>query len=249
MNLKDKKIIVTVGSRGIGQSTVQKLLEYGAKVAFTHTASSPEATAKVEEWVKSLANPHVKAFKLNLGEVASFKEAVASMTEFLGGLDCLVNNAGITADHLMLRIKEEDYDKVLDVNLKGCYFFTKECLRPLLKSDAPSVVFLSSVVAQIGNPGQSVYAASKAGMIGVAMSLAKELGSRNFRVNVVAPGFIDTDMTHHLPEEAKKAFLAGVPLGRFGQPQEVADCIAFLLSDLSRYVTGQVLSVNGGLYI
>jgi 3-oxoacyl-[acyl-carrier protein] reductase len=226
---------------------VELFLDEGASVAFTHTAASES----VDAWVAELSNQNkkVKNFVLNLNDFANFKTAVSDMTTFLGGLDGVLNNAGLARDQLMLRMKEEDFDATLDVNLKGSYFFTKECLRPLLKCESPSVVFMSSAVALMGNAGQTAYSASKAGLIGLAKSMAREMASRQLRVNVVAPGFIETDMTAAIDEAAQKAFFAQIPLGRVGKASEIAYGAAYLLSDMSRYVTGQVLNINGGLYI
>lgn len=251
LSLKGKKILVTGGSRGIGKSCVDILSSFGAKVAFTHTASHPESAEKIETWIKDLTSQgrEVKSFVLNLSEPATFKDAVGAMTDWLGGLDALVNNAGITVDQLMLRMKEEDFDKVMDVNVKGSYFLTKECLRALLKSESPSIVYISSVVGIMGNAGQSVYASAKAALTGLAKSLARELASRSVRVNVVAPGAIETDMTTTLSEAVKGEYLSRIALGRFGKAEEIAFGVAFLVSDMSRYVTGQVLNISGGLYI
>jgi 3-oxoacyl-[acyl-carrier protein] reductase len=247
MMLSGKKIIVTGGSRGIGQATVKLLCSQGAKVAWTRT-SQPHAGASEGSTENSDSNN--KAFGLNLTETASFKDAVASMVDYLGGLDGVVNNAGIAADNLMLRMKESEYDRTLDTNLKGAYFFTKECLRPLLKNESGgSIVFVSSVVGLMGNSGQTAYSASKAGMVGLAKSLARELASRQVRSNVIAPGFIETDMTAALDESAKTRFLEQIPLGRLGTAEEIGQGVAYLLSDMSRYVTGQILNINGGLYI
>ncbi|MEZ4815977.1 MAG: 3-oxoacyl-ACP reductase family protein [Bdellovibrionota bacterium] len=245
--LVGKKLVVTGGSRGIGKACVEFFLEQGASVAFTHTSASPA----VSSWVESLqANGYkVQGFVLNLSQRDQFKATVAQITEFLGGIDGLLNNAGIARDQLMLRMKEEDFEETLNVNLKGTYFFTKECLRPLMKSETASVVFVSSVVGLMGNSGQTAYCASKAALVGLAKSLARELASRQLRVNVLAPGFIETDMTSNLSEDAKKYFLTNIPLGRLGKPVEIAQSATYLLSDMSRYVTGHVLNVNGGLYI
>jgi 3-oxoacyl-[acyl-carrier protein] reductase len=250
MLLQGKKIILTGGSRGIGKSCVEYLAAQGAKVAFTHTGSGNSAAVESFETELRSKGCDVKAFAVNLSEVGSFKEKISQMTDYLGGLDGLVNNAGITSDNLILRMKEEEFDKTLDVNLKGAYFFTKECLRSLMRSESStSVVFMSSVVGVMGNSGQSAYAASKAGLVGLAKSLAKELASRQLRVNVIAPGFIQTEMTGVLDESVKKSYMDNIPLGRFGEAVEVAQAVTFLLSDMSRYITGQVLNINGGLYI
>lgn len=245
--LAGKKLVVTGGSRGIGKACVEFFVEQGASVAFTHTSASPEVSA----WVEELQGKGYKAkgFVLNLAQRDHFKSVVADITEYLGGIDGLLNNAGIARDQLMLRMKEEDFEETMNINLKGTYFFTKECLRPLLKSESASVVFVSSVVGLMGNTGQTAYCASKAALVGLAKSLARELSSRQLRVNVLAPGFIETDMTSNLTEEAKKYFLSNIPLGRLGKPVEIAQAATYLLSDMSRYVTGHVLNVNGGLYI
>jgi 3-oxoacyl-[acyl-carrier protein] reductase len=249
--LESKKIIVTGGTRGIGRATVEYLHEQGASVAFTHTARDPEAQLKAEAWAAELSKSGaaVKAFTLNLSETGQFKEKVGQILEFLGSLDGLVNNAGISSDQLILRMKEEDFDSVINVNLKGAYFFTKECLRPLMKAESGSIVFMSSVVGLMGNTGQSAYSASKAALIGLTKSLARELASRSLRVNAVAPGFIESDMTARLGDDLKESFLGQIPLKRFGQTKEVAYGVGYLLSDMSRYVTGQTLNINGGLYI
>lgn len=245
--LAGKRLVVTGGSRGIGKACVEFFVEQGAHVAFTHTTTTPELTA----WVAELESKghKVKGFVLNLGQRDQFKSVVAEITEFLGGIDGLLNNAGIARDQLMLRMKEEDFEETMNINLKGCYFFTKECLRPLMKSESASVVFVSSVVGLMGNSGQTAYCASKAALVGLAKALARELSSRQLRVNVLAPGFIETDMTANLGEEAKAYFLSNIPLGRLGKPVEIAQGATYLLSDMSRYVTGHVLNVNGGLYI
>lgn len=248
--LKAKKIIVTGGTRGIGKATVEELCAVGAKVAFTHTGSGD--LASIEKFEQELKGRgfEAKSFALKLDQTENFKSQLGSMVDYLGGLDGLVNNAGIAADNLMLRMKESDYDRTLDVNLKGAYFLTKEALRPLMKNEAGgSIIFVSSVVGLMGNAGQTAYSASKAGLIGLAKSLAREVSSRNIRVNVVAPGFIETDMTAALDEATQKRFLDQIPLGRLGTAKEVGQGIGYLLSDMSRYVTGQVLNINGGLYI
>lgn len=245
--LAGKRLVVTGGSRGIGKACVEFFAEQGASVAFTYTTETPELTT----WLSDMQSKghKVKGFVLNLGHRDQFKGVVAQMTEYLGGIDGLLNNAGIARDQLMLRMKEEDFEETMNINLKGCYFFTKECLRPLMKSESASVVFVSSVVGLMGNSGQTAYCASKAALVGLAKSLARELASRQLRVNVLAPGFIETDMTSNLSEEAKAYFMSNIPLARLGKPVEIAQGATYLLSDMSRYVTGHVLNVNGGLYI
>lgn len=245
MNLNGKKFLVTGGSRGIGQGIVSRLAELGAQVAFTYT-SRPDAA---EEVLKSLPGSGHFHLKMDVRSSASINEGVAQALERLGGLDGLVNNAGITKDQLLLRMGEEDFREVIETNLMGAVFCSKAVLKPLMKQRGGSIVNLSSVVAQMGNPGQANYVSSKAGLEGFTRSLALEIASRNIRVNAVAPGFIATDMTDKLSDDQKEVITKNIPLGTLGAPEDVADAVAFLLSDMSRYITGQVLQVNGGLYL
>lgn len=245
MNLDGKKFLVTGGSRGIGQGIVSRLAELGAQVAFTYT-SRPDAA---EEVLKSLPGSGHFHLKMDVRSSASINESVSQALERLGGLDGLVNNAGITKDQLLLRMSEEDFRDVIETNLMGSVFCAKAVLKPLMKQRGGSIVNLSSVVAQMGNPGQANYVSSKAGIEGFTRSLALEIASRNIRVNAVAPGFIATDMTEKLSDDQKEAISKNIPLGTLGAPKDIADAVAFLLSDMSRYITGQVLQVNGGLYL
>lgn len=244
MNLEGLKILVTGGSRGIGAGIVQQLAQSGATVAFTYSSNKESA----EKILGSLKGNHF-IVQMNMEDEKSIEAGVAQVLEKFGSLDGLVNNAGITHDQLILRMSVEDFDKVYQVNLRGAFFCTKLCLKPMLKARKGSIIHISSVVGHTGNPGQTNYTAMKAGLEGFSRSIALELSSRNIRSNCVAPGFIESDMTHSLTEEQKKLLLERIPLGRIGTAQDVAHCVEFLLSDKSNYVTGQTLHVNGGMYL
>ena len=243
-DLSNKTALVTGGTRGIGRAIVEALAEAGARVAFTYRSSADAATAIVE----ALEEQGTEALALQ-GDVADFDVAQSHVDAVLdewGALDVLVNNAGITRDGLMLRLKEEDWDAVLDTNLKGVFNFSKAAYRPMMRSGG-SIVNISSVVGTTGNAGQTNYAASKAGIVGFSKSLAKELGSRGVTVNVVAPGYVQTDMTDELDEDTRDTILDAVPLDRLADPSEIADSVLFLASPAADYITGHVLHVNGGL--
>ena len=238
-------VLVTGGTRGIGRALVEAFADAGADVAFTFRSSTDAAAALVE----SLEEQGTEALSLQ-GDVADLETAqshVDAVTEQFGGLDVLVNNAGITRDGLMLRMSEEDWDAVLDTNLKGVFNFCKAAYMPMMRQQSGTIVNISSVVGTTGNAGQTNYAASKAGIVGFSKSLAKELGSRNVTVNVVAPGYVRTDMTDELDEETRSSILDAVPLDRLATPQEIADAVLFLASPAAAYITGHVLHVNGGL--
>lgn len=240
--LEGKIALITGGSRGIGEAIVRSFAAQGAKVAFTYRSSAPQAEAIADE-----LGENVKAYQ---SDAASFEQAealVKKVLEDFGQIDILINNAGITKDGLMLRMSENDWDAVINTNLKSVYNMTKQVLRPMMKARQGSIINIGSVVGVFGNAGQANYAASKAGVIGFSKSIAKELGSRNIRCNVLAPGFIETDMTDALDEKTKEGYLTTIPLRRLGQGEEIANACVFLASDLSAYVTGQVLSVCGGL--
>ena len=240
-----KVIIVTGGSRGIGESIVRKMVENGAAVAFTYRSSSAKADAIVEELSANGAN--IKAYQSDASSFESAAQLVKDVLKDFGKIDVVVNNAGITQDNLLLRMSEDQWNSVIDVNLKSIFNMTKNVLRPMLKARKGSIINISSVVGVNGNAGQANYAASKAGIIGFSKSVAKELGSRNIRSNVIAPGFIQTDMTDVLDDKVKDGLMASIPLKRLGQGDEVANAVLFLASDLSSYVTGQTLSVCGGM--
>lgn len=247
MNLIENKVaIVTGGSRGIGEAIALKLAESGANVAFSYI-SSDEKAKSLEEKLKSLG-VKAKAYKSNAGDFADSENMVNDVLKEFGTVDILVNNAGISKDNLLLRMTPEQWDEVMTTNLKSVYNMTKQVIRPMMKARKGSIINMSSIIGMRGNAGQSSYAASKAGIIGFTKSVAAELGSRNIRCNAIAPGFVETDMTHYLKEgEAAKSFLDKIPLGRFGTANEIANVTLFLASDMSSYITGQVISVCGGL--
>lgn len=247
MKLLDNKVaIVTGGSRGIGEGIVLKLAESGAHVAFTYV-SSDEKAKLLEDKIKTFG-VNAKAYKSNAGIYADCEAMVNDVVKEFGTVDICVNNAGISKDNLLLRMTPEQWDEVMATNLKSVFNMTKQVIRPMMKSKKGSIINMSSIVGMRGNAGQSSYAASKAGIIGFTKSIAAELGSRNVRCNAIAPGFIETDMTHYLKEgEAAKSFLDKIPLGRFGSAEEIANVTVFLASDMSSYITGQVISTCGGL--
>ncbi len=246
MKLLDNKVaLITGGSRGIGAAIALKFAQEGAHVAFTYMSSEEKAKA-VEAELQALG---VKA-KGYRSDASSYQDAEALIESVLadfGQLDAVVNNAGITRDTLMLRMTEEHWDQVITTNLKSVFNLTKHALRPMMKNRRGSIINISSIIGLMGNAGQANYAASKAGTFGFTKSIAKEMGSRNIRCNAVAPGFIETDMTHELDEKTKEAYLSGIPLKRLGKAEEVAEVCVFLASDRSSYVTGQIISVCGGL--
>ncbi len=245
MRLKGKRAIVTGGTRGIGKAIVYELAANGCSVVFTYH-SSAEAAKKIEE---EAGKPGVEIFGLQ-ADAASLSDAektVSFTLEKLGGLDILVNNAGITKDNLLLRMSEEDFDKVISANLKSVFNYTKASVKPMVGQRYGKIVNVSSVVALIGNPGQANYVASKAGVIGFTKSAAKELASRNINVNAVAPGYISTDMTDKLSDKQKEAIINLIPVKRIGTPEDVAKVVTFLVSSDSDYLTGQVIPVDGGM--
>ena len=243
--LEGKTAIITGGSRGIGKAIVEIFVKQGANVAFTYSSSSDAAKA-IENKLSS-KNVKVKSYK---SDASNFEEAqllAASVLEEFGSIDILINNAGITKDNLLMRMSEEDFDRVIQVNLKSVFNMTKAVQRTMLKQRKGSIINMSSVIGVKGNAGQSNYAASKAGIIGFTKSMAIELGSRNIRSNAIAPGFIVTEMTEELGEETIKQYFEAIPLKRGGTPEEIANTCVFLGSDMSSYVTGQVLNVDGGM--
>jgi len=238
--------LVTGGSRGIGRATALALARDGYQVILTYV-SRPEVAAGVVELINA-GNSVAMTYRLNVGDAEAVKAFFKEQIKDQVNLTCLVNNAGITKDGLLIRMKDEDFDSVIDVNLRGCFLCTREAAKIMLKKRTGCIVNIASVVGLMGNAGQANYCASKAGIIGLTKSAAKELASRNIRVNAVAPGFIDTEMTKGLPEEQKKLYAENIPLKRLGRAEDVADAVAFLASPKAAYITGQVLSVNGGMY-
>ncbi len=245
MRLAGQRILVTGGSRGIGRAIVETLAQQGARVAFTYT-SRPEAAQAVLE---GLSGEGHMTLAMNIADSASVEEGFAQVLEQFSGLDGLVNNAGVTRDQLLLRMKEEDFDSVVQTNLRGTFLCSKAALKTMLKARKGSIVNITSVIAHSGNPGQANYAASKAGIEGMTRAMALELASRNLRLNCIAPGFIATDMTDSLDEEQKAKIAERIPLSRLGSGADIAQAAVFLLSEESGYITGQVLHVNGGLYM
>lgn len=245
MDLKGKCIVVTGSSRGIGAGVAKHLASLGAQVAITYASNSTSA----EKLLKELPGDGHLLISLDVASAESVEKAFNEILEKFGRVDGLVNNAGITRDQLLMRMKDDDFDAVINTNLRGTYLCTKAVMRPMLKARAGSIVNISSVVGQMGNAGQSNYAASKAGMEGFTRSIAMEVASRGIRVNAIAPGFIVTDMTDALDEKQKEAIQSKIPLQRLGSVEDIAQAVSFLLSDASPYITGQVLQVNGGLYM
>lgn len=243
--LTDKVVLITGASRGIGKAIAQRCVAEGAKVVFTYLSSDEKAKALEQELT---ANGGVaKGFKSNAADFDSAQELAAKVVEEFGTIDVLVNNAGITRDNLLMRMTEEMWDEVMTTNLKSVFNLTKAVQRPMLKARKGSIINISSVVGVSGNAGQSNYAASKAGMIGFTKSIAQELGSRNIRSNAIAPGFIETEMTDILDPKVVEEWRNNIPLKRGGTPEDVANAVVFLASDLSAYVTGQTLHVCGGM--
>lgn len=243
--LQDKVALVTGGSRGIGAAIVRRFAEQGANVAFTYLSSEAPAKA-IEDELKSLG-VNAKAYKSDASSFYGAEALVNAVIEDFGKIDILINNAGITQDTLMLRMTEEQWDRVIETNLKSVFNLTKHVLRPMMKSGGGSIINMSSIVGITGNAGQANYAASKAGIFGFSKSIAKEMGSRNIRCNSIAPGFIETDMTEKLDDKTKESYLTSIPMRRLGKAEEVADLCVFLGSDMSSYVSGQTISVCGAL--
>jgi len=245
--LEHKTAIITGGSRGIGEAIALKFAEQGANIAFTYLSSEEKAKA-LEEKLQAFG-VKAKAYK---SDAASYEAAEALVNEVIkefGTVDICVNNAGISKDNLLLRLTPEQWDDVIQANLKSVYNLTKQVIKPMMKNRSGSIINMSSIVGVKGNPGQSSYAASKAGIIGFTKSIAQELGSRNVRCNAIAPGFIETDMTHYLQDGGAEKWFEKIPMARFGKPEEIADVALFLASNMSNYVTGQVIGVCGGMNV
>ena len=248
--LENKVVIVTGAARGIGEGIALKMAEQGAHVAFTYVSESSAEKAKTLEEKLAGMGVKAKAYRSNAGEFSECESFVNDVVKEFGAVDVCVNNAGISKDNLLLRMTPEQWDDVMDINLKSVFNMTKQVIRPMMKAKSGSIVNMSSVIGLMGNAGQGSYAASKAGIIGFTKSVAKELGSRNIRCNAIAPGFVETDMTSYLKEgEQADKYKAGIPLGKFGTAEDIANVTLFLASELSSYVTGQVISVDGGLYM
>ncbi len=243
--LANKTALITGGSRGIGKAMVERFVAAGANVAFTYHHSQTEAEQLIQE-LSSKHKQHLVCYQSDAASLSAAEALIAKVGKDFGTIDILVNNAGITRDTLLLRMQEAQWDAVINTNLKSVFNLTKSIMRPMLKQRAGSIINISSVVGLTGNAGQANYAASKAGIIGFSKSIAREVGSRNIRCNVIAPGFINTDMTDQLSEKIKQQFLERIALKRLGEAKEVADTAIFLASDLSTYITGQVISVCGG---
>ncbi|MFN5814476.1 MAG: 3-oxoacyl-[acyl-carrier-protein] reductase [Bacteroidota bacterium] len=248
--LENKIAIVTGAARGIGEAIAIKLAEHGANIAFTYVSESSAENANTLVTKLEGMGVKAKAWRSNAGNFSESESFVNDVVKEFGTVDICVNNAGISKDNLLLRMTAEQWDEVMEINLKSVFNMTKQVIRPMMKAKKGSIINMSSIIGIRGNAGQSSYAASKAGIIGFTKSIAQELGSRNIRVNAIAPGFIETDMTHYLKEgEASQAFLSKIPLGRFGSAEEIGNTTLFLASDMSSYITGQVLSACGGLNI
>jgi 3-oxoacyl-[acyl-carrier protein] reductase len=247
LELSGKIALVTGGSRGIGRACALQLAKEGADVTISYTANEDAAKSTVDAIQK--AGGKATALRFDVADAEACRNAVDTVVKEKGNLHIVVANAGISIDGLLLRFKDEDFEKIFKTNVFGNFYLIKAASRPMMKAKWGRVILMGSVVGQMGNTGQLPYAATKSALEGMAKSLARELASRNITANVVSPGFIDTDMTKALPEQAKQAMLSQIPLGRMGLSDEVADAVAFLASERARYVTGQVLGVNGGMYM
>ena len=245
--LKGINIVVTGAARGIGRVIALMFAEYGANVAFTGRKID-ENFLSLEKELKNFG-VKVKGYVSDASDFEATQKTASEIVNDFGSIDALINNAGITRDNLLMRMSEKDWDDIMNVNLKSVFNWTKAVIRPMMKARKGSIINMSSVVGTGGNAGQANYAASKAGIIGFTKSVAKELGSRNIRCNAIAPGFIETEMTKNLPQNVIDDWLAKIPLKRTGKPEDVANACLFLASDLSSYITGQVLTVDGGMTI
>ncbi|MDE3273122.1 3-oxoacyl-ACP reductase FabG [Pseudoalteromonas sp. G4] len=242
-SLEGKVVLVTGASRGIGKSIAETLVSLGATVA--GTATSEGGATNISDYL----GENGKGYALNVTDAESIEATLAAIKADLGDIDVLVNNAGITRDNLLMRMKDSEWDDIIDTNLSSIFRLSKAVLRPMMKKKKGRIINVGSVVGTMGNAGQANYAAAKAGVIGFSKSMAREVASRGITVNVVAPGFIQTDMTDELTDEQKAATLANVPANRLGQPNEIAAAVAYLASDAAAYVTGETLHVNGGMYM
>ena len=248
--LEGKVAIVTGAARGIGEAIAIKFAEQGANVAFTYVSDSSAEKAIALEKRLNTPGIHARGYKSNAGDFAQCEAFVNDVLKEFGTVDICINNAGISKDNLLLRMTPEQWEDVIKVNLNSVFYMTKQVIKPMMKARNGAIINMSSVIGEMGNAGQSSYAASKAGIIGFTKSVAKELGSRNIRCNAIAPGFVETDMTSYLKEgNAGDKYKAGIPLGRFASAEEIANVALFLASDMGAYITGQTISVCGGLNI
>lgn len=243
--LKNKVALITGASKGIGKAIARKFTEEGASVAFTYLSSVAKGEALEKELGTTGAN--VKGFRSDASDFGAAQQLIEDVVKEFGQLDILINNAGITRDNLLMRMTEEMWDEIMKVNLKSCFNTVKAATRIFMKQKSGSIINMTSVVGVKGNAGQANYAASKAGIIGFTKSVALELGSRGIRSNAIAPGFIETEMTAQLDEKTIASWREAIPLKRGGTPEDVADCVVFLSSDMSKYITGQVIQVDGGM--
>ncbi|RYY70919.1 MAG: 3-oxoacyl-[acyl-carrier-protein] reductase [Chitinophagaceae bacterium] len=248
--LEGKTAIVTGAARGIGEAIAIKFAEQGANVAFSYVSDSSSEKAKALEEKLTGMGVKAKAYQSNAGNFAACESFVNDVLKEFGNIDICVNNAGISKDNLLLRMSPEQFEEVIQVNLNSVFYMTKQVIKPMMKARSGAIINMSSIIGEMGNAGQSSYAASKAGVIGFTKSVAKELGSRNIRCNAIAPGFVETDMTSYLKEgEGADKYKAGIPLGRFASAEDIANTALFLASDMGSYITGQSISVCGGLNI
>jgi 3-oxoacyl-[acyl-carrier protein] reductase len=247
-DFQGKTALVTGASRGIGRAIAVALARGKARVAINYAGNQAAAEESLR-LVREAGSPDARLFQFDVADAAAAGKAVDEVVSSMGGLHILVNNAGIALDQLVMRVKDADWQRQIDVNLSGAFHLIRAATRPMMKARGGSIVNLTSVVGEMGNAGQAAYAATKAGLIGLTKSVARELASRNVRVNAVAPGYIDTDMTASLPEDAKKKMAEMIPLGRLGSAEDVAAAVAWLCSDQASYVTGEVLRVNGGMHM
>jgi 3-oxoacyl-[acyl-carrier protein] reductase len=244
MSLEGEIALVTGASRGIGKAIAEKLAADGATVI--GTATSESGAEKITEYLSASGG---KGMMLNVTDADSVKDVIKAITDTFGAVSILVNNAGITRDNLLMMMKDEQWDDIINTNLSSIYRVSKAVLRPMTKARKGRIINIASVVGLTGNPGQTNYAAAKAGIIGFSRSLAREIGSRNITVNTVAPGFIDTDMTRELPEAQREALIKQIPLARLGDPADIANAVSFLASPEAGYITGETINVNGGMYM
>ena len=247
-DFKGKTALVTGASRGIGRAIAVALARGGANVALNY-AGNEAAAAEALAAVQAAGAPKAKLYRFDVADPAACAAAVEAVVADLGALDVLVNNAGIALDQLVMRMKDDDWNRTIQVNLTGNFNLIRAVARPMMKAKKGAIVNVTSVIGEMGNAGQAAYAAAKAGQIGLTKSVARELASRNIRVNAVAPGYVETDMTAGLPEAAKSKMMELIPLARLGSAEDVANAVAFLASDQASYVTGEVLRVNGGMYM